>query len=344
MPGERKKRSSLRSIAQEVGLSATTVYQILNNKANDRISEETRQKVLRTAEAMGYRPNIGYKLMRGEKTRIVAILISSEQLRCREYISRMIISLVNALNAQGYGTYLNVMEYSAENNLNRVRELHARGAEHFIVLGNMVGFDLVEEEIEKTRCSLIGYCDSLKRRISNELVPAQAEILRLFQSRNHRNIKCVVPDTAVYTMYGRLDALKAVYPELSKNELVSKYIFSFPGQSYPDPSVMLAKEFESGFHVTEKLMQDFPETDAIFFHNDNSALGGVKYLTQNGYTVGKDVLVAGFFNTTAAQFSCYPVSSIAYDIEQVQKLLLENAFSTEKCEVKVPCITHIREL
>lgn len=80
----KKKRCSLRSIAQDVGLSTTTVYQILNNKNNSMISEDTRERVLQVAEAVAYRPNIGYKLMRGEENHIVAILVSSEQLRYRE--------------------------------------------------------------------------------------------------------------------------------------------------------------------------------------------------------------------------------------------------------------------
>lgn len=339
----KKKRCSLRSIAQDVGLSTTTVYQILNNKNNSMISEDTRERVLQVAEAVAYRPNIGYKLMRGEENHIVAILVSSEQLRYREPISNMIISIVNSLGSQGYVTYLCVMQYSSEKNLQAVRKLYARGTKHFIMLGNVVGYDLIEEEIEKTQCNLIGYCDTLKRKITNEFVTAQAEVLRFFLDRGHRQIKCILPEEAVYSMYGRLDALKAVFCNASEEHLVKDYIYSFPNIDYSNSAVLFECEFQSGFDITAELMQKYPKTDALFFSNDNVALGGAKYLMQNGYIVGKDVLIAGFYNLTAAQFSCCPITSIAYDIQRVQEKLLKYVFNNEPCNESVPCITYIRE-
>lgn len=343
MPCNSKKRCSLRSIAKDVGLSTTTVYQILNNKTNSLISEDTRKRVLDVAETVAYRPNIGYKLMRGEKTRIVAILISSEQLRYREPISDMIISIVNKLGVQGYVTYLCVMQYSAEKNLQKVRELHARGTEHFIMLGNVVGSNLIEEEIKKIQCNLIGYCDSTKRKITNEFVTAQAEVLKFFLKRGYNHIRCILPKEAVYSTYGFLGALKQVFRNHSGDQLVKDYIYCSSNLDYSNYTALFECEFRDGYKTTGELLQKYPDTNALFFANDNAALGGAKYLMQNGYLIGKDILIAGFYNLSAVQFACCPITSIAYDIQDVQEKLLKYAFNNEPCDESIPCIIHIRE-
>ena len=66
---------SLKSIACRCGLSVSTVSQILNGRRNY-CSEEQIARVRKLAAEMGYQPNIGYKIMVGEKTRTVAILFS----------------------------------------------------------------------------------------------------------------------------------------------------------------------------------------------------------------------------------------------------------------------------
>ena len=84
MANNSKSNNSLRAIAGKVGLSVTAVHQILTNKENKFITLETRNRVWKVAKEVGYRPNIGYKLMRGQKTRIVAIIVSSDRLRRQE--------------------------------------------------------------------------------------------------------------------------------------------------------------------------------------------------------------------------------------------------------------------
>ena len=70
------KRVSLKTIATEAGLSVSTVSEILSNRANNFSSEITKHKVRQIANAVGYRPNFGYKLMRGEKTKTVSIILA----------------------------------------------------------------------------------------------------------------------------------------------------------------------------------------------------------------------------------------------------------------------------
>ena len=74
----------LKIIAERAGLSQSTVSQILNRKANDFSSEETRQRVFALASELGYKQNFGHKLLRGDKTRTVGVLLGMHRITLEE--------------------------------------------------------------------------------------------------------------------------------------------------------------------------------------------------------------------------------------------------------------------
>jgi LacI family transcriptional regulator len=65
--------ATIREIAQKLNISHTTVSRVLSNKKNTFIAEETRQRVLATARAMGYRPNLAARSLRDAKTNLVGV-------------------------------------------------------------------------------------------------------------------------------------------------------------------------------------------------------------------------------------------------------------------------------
>ena len=73
----KKSKVTLRDIAAAVNLSPAAVSQILNNKEINYCSEATKERVRQAARDLGYRRNIGYKLMHHQSTGTVGIMIAS---------------------------------------------------------------------------------------------------------------------------------------------------------------------------------------------------------------------------------------------------------------------------
>ena len=121
MTAERKiRRTTLRDVAQSCHLSVPTVSQILNNRASNFSSEETRRLVRETAERLGYQPNLGYKLMRGISTKTVALVIGHANIKDFEYIRKFIFLILERLSSEGYSVYIETMPddwSSAEQNI-----------------------------------------------------------------------------------------------------------------------------------------------------------------------------------------------------------------------------------
>lgn len=342
MANNSKSNNSLRAIAGKVGLSVTAVHQILTNKENKFITLETRNRVWKVAKEVGYRPNIGYKLMRGQTTRIVAIIVSSDRLRRQEPFSELLISLVSSLEQQQYMTYLSILKLSVEENVYKVKELISKGVEHFIAIGNPVGAPEIEQEIKVARCSIIGLGDVFLRKINHEVNTSQCKILNYFLEKGYKNIRCLVPENHLLSIHGRMNALKMVFPTLTTLELEEKYHFLYPALKDTTTNFEQA-EFNQGVEYTEKLLDKYPETNALFYPNDNMALGGVKVLVKKGLIVGKDVLVAGFYNISAIRQHFLPISSIGYNVQAILEKLLEHAFDENPCDEEISTIEYIRE-
>ena len=169
---------SLKDIAQECGLSVSTVSQILKNSPCDYSSKQTRARVRETAQRLGYRTNYGYRLMRGQKTMTVAILASMEHMRAEEHVKQLVIELMSCFDRKGYASYFNTFAYDAQENLNKVRDLLARGVEYFIFVGAPLGHRELEQEIEDKG----GYLISTSRELRNHIyLDAMRASLRLLE-------------------------------------------------------------------------------------------------------------------------------------------------------------------
>jgi len=67
------KNMNIRQLAKELGLSVSTVSKVFNK--SHEISEETKKRVLETAEKMNYTPNPYASSLRGRKTKTIAVVI-----------------------------------------------------------------------------------------------------------------------------------------------------------------------------------------------------------------------------------------------------------------------------
>lgn len=69
------KRATLTSVARHTGFDVSTVSRVLNGDPQQRVSAETRDRILRSAEELNYRPNLLAKGLRGQRTSSICIVL-----------------------------------------------------------------------------------------------------------------------------------------------------------------------------------------------------------------------------------------------------------------------------
>jgi len=95
------RRVTLKDIAKELDLSHATVSRALNRVDDSLISEATRDRVKRTAERLGYRPNLAGRTLVTGKTGLLALWLWSEgeQTSYQAMVSRL---MYHEARARGY--------------------------------------------------------------------------------------------------------------------------------------------------------------------------------------------------------------------------------------------------
>jgi DNA-binding LacI/PurR family transcriptional regulator len=337
-------RVSLKTIAVEAGLSVCTVSEILNNKPNNFSSEITKQKVRKIAEELGYRPNFGYKLMRGEKTKTISILISGDYLKQDEHIQDMIIELISGFELKEHSCYISTFSFDANENRATVCNLIARGVHNFVFLGSPMGYVQIEEEIVKSGKSYVGYNSDFKRTINFDSVSGAEAIFRYFIAEGRNNFRLLsLGNTENYQSDSRFMGLKKVFPDLAEDILIKKYVYPFY-EKKNEKEVLNNREltFNAGYSATAEIFSRNSHIEALFYHSDYFALGGAKFLFEKGIVIGKDILVAGFNNTMAVKAYPFPISSVEHDVKKTSKALIEESFNDQPVKLSIESIVHIR--
>ena len=311
--------ATLKIIAERAGLAQSTVSQILNRRAHDFSSEEKRQLVFRLAHELGYKQKFGHKLLRGDKTQTVGLLLSTHRSSLEEYMQALILRLLDELEQKGYGSYFVTLSDREENNLRIVRDLFSRGADCFIMLGAPVGYEEIEAEIRNNGRNMIAFNHVSPRRVEEDHSRSCGDILRFFLDEGRTNFRMLLGEPFCFEDE-RLRSLKRIFPDTSEEELLKRCCVSLGYLGEHDDIDLFAR---IGYEKTREVMEQDPAVSALFYLSDYFAVGGVKYLTDTGRKVGSDVLVAGFNNIHAVRTHCLPITSAEHALTEIADAMVE---------------------
>jgi len=96
IPGKTGRPVSARELADELGVSVSTISRAFTPSAN--VAPETREKILAHAKATGYQPNPFARSLITQKTRIVSVFISET---FNPFFPEVLITLTDALQQHG---------------------------------------------------------------------------------------------------------------------------------------------------------------------------------------------------------------------------------------------------
>lgn len=107
-----KTKVTISDVARTAGVSNSAVSYALNGKPG--VSEDTREKVLKVAEQMGWKPNMAAKALSDASTRTVGLVIEvdSEVLSVESYFMELIAGLGDALEDYDYSLLVRIVSDS----------------------------------------------------------------------------------------------------------------------------------------------------------------------------------------------------------------------------------------
>jgi LacI family transcriptional regulator len=286
----RKSRAiTTKDIAQRLGISVSTVSRALHGIL---VSQETIERVQAVAEELGYRPNLGARIIATGKTGMYGLLVPTAS---NPYYGSIIEACQSAAIAAGYQLILGVYQEDISE-FNRYLDLliHTRHVDALIVfpmdspgffdsLGEAARHDIPivlmgRSDLQSIHCVSIDY-ENGGYQIGQHLIKL-----------GHRRI----------AMMMGLVGQPALSPgQLQEGRMVGlKRALSEAGLALEDRYlVACGNTMESAYESTRRLLMEEPRPTAIFAINDQLALGVMRAAEDLGLKVPRDLSVAGFDNT-----------------------------------------------
>jgi len=107
----KREKVTMKDIAKELNLSLATVSYVLNHSEKEKISHDTRFKVLETAKRMGYIPNQTAKSLAKSRSNLIGIIVNiskTSSSHCKQQALDLACELQQQIYQAGYDTILSV--------------------------------------------------------------------------------------------------------------------------------------------------------------------------------------------------------------------------------------------
>ncbi len=283
-------------VAKRAGVSTATVSKTLSNTPY--VSEETRQKVLRAVEELGYRPSAVARSMASGRTHTLACIAPN----LTDYTFACMIE--GAQTEARKHDYFILTTSSNEGHGVRalVEEMLARKVDGLLVLNPHVdGRHRYFEPLMKRNMPVLylspGVHDPEILSVSCDNEGAGYEGTRYLLALGHRHIATIIgPGNESWTT-NRLAGYKRALAEA--------------GIPF-EPCLVVRGDWspESGYRAVKQLLGAGCAFSALFAQNDKMALGAMRALHEAGLTVPQHVSVIGFDDIPMARYFDPPLTTL----------------------------------
>jgi LacI family transcriptional regulator len=289
------RRIGIRDVAQEAGVSVTTVSHVLNDNPNARVHPETRARVREVAERLNYQPNPMARGLRTRSTGLAGLL--TEEIAATPHAGRIILGAQET--ASSLGLTLAIINSALHADLDERRSdvltLLDRHVDGIIIA--TVYHDVVTppEELREVPAVLLGAAD--RREELPSVVPDERrgarEAVQTLLTAGHRRIGFVGDVEDVPATRNR----RRGYIEAIAEAGIGV-----------DPLLMTQGESEAwgGYDAMARLLDAGREPTAVFAYNDRMAMGVYRALNERGLRIPEDISVIGFDDQYPIAASLFP--------------------------------------
>lgn len=290
-------RYTISDIARQAGVGVGTVSRVLNNDPN--VKEQTRQKVQKTIEKVGYQPSFTARSLRTQKTHVIGFI--ADAVATTPYAVNVIKGAQDA--AWEHGKLLLVVD--ADNNAKRreaaLETLLERNVEGIIYAA------MYHQEVKLSRRfrdvpTVLVDCFT-KENTFPSVVPDEVEAGQIatekLLEKDHKRIAIIHGPLTIPAGIGRLKGYKQALKNV-KLSVDDALVVEGDGNS------------GSGYKRTLGLLRLKKPPTAIFCCTDRMAMGAYDAVKELGLKIPRDISVVGFDNQDViAAFLNPPLSTLA---------------------------------
>ena len=310
------QRATLLQVAQRAGVSRSTASFVLAGRHVDmRISEDARQRVLRAAQELDYRPNLMARSLRTKVTRTIALV--SDTIASDQYAGRAIHGSLAAAVAHGRLLFIGETEGDPVVEERLISDFLDRQVDAFVYASMFTRHVRLPQQLKGQPVVLLNCLTRAARPAQHQIIPDElaagwSAAATLLEAGHRGGIHLVgSPGEHVFAARERLAGIR---------------------EGLHAADVRLAETIEcdwwpdSAYEAVSQALAGGLLPQALICLNDRIALGAYQALREAGLTIPHDVSVLSFDDSDLAAWLRPQLTSVSlphYQLgwEAVEKLL-----------------------
>jgi len=295
-----QRRPTSADVAARAGVSRTTVSFVLNGRADAKIPDVTRRRVLAAADELGYIPHAPARQLAGGRSHVIALVLrqSAEQVAGDAILVETLRGLASAARTEGFRVMVEPLALNGPES-SYASLLRAQHADGLVVSGPRVDDPSLLELIrDGFPVVLQGSLPDLPvTSVDVDNVAGARQAVEHLLALGHRRIACITNAPLVYTAAReRLDGYRQALDAAGiayDDEIVTEGAFDAP----------------SG-HTAMTALLERAQFDAVFVASDVVALGAIGALRETGRRIPGDISVVGFDDIPLAAYFDPPLTTV----------------------------------
>lgn len=309
--------ATIKEVARRAEVSPATVSKVLTDTPY--VSEETRARVLKAIEELGYTPNFAARALSKKLTYNIGVIFP--------YLDKGLFSdPYTRTIVEGIEDVCTEKEYNLLVSMPRI-PLHKSKQYHRFVrsgyLDGLIGLQILPDEPVFTSddhfgypCVSIGYhpATSSQNAIYSDNFNGAKAMANYILGLGHRHLAIIsVQDSAATGAAQRHEGFQRAIEEAG---IDFESIPNVPGDF----------SFESGYSAASFILGQRKHPTAIICFNDRMAMGAVQCLQASGLRVPDDMTVVGFDNIPGTEYFNPPLTTVAQPAHEMGRRAAQRLF------------------
>ncbi|MEU5339435.1 MULTISPECIES: LacI family DNA-binding transcriptional regulator [unclassified Streptomyces] len=300
--GAESRKVTINDVARSAGVSRQTVSRALNDK--DEIDSDTKQRVLDTARALGYRPSRFARGLVRQDTMTIGLVIPD---LLNPYFTEVAASALEAARTHGWHVVVYDTTDRAEEELGTLQVISSQ----------------VDAVIGYFSCS-DGELEAFTRGMPVVLIGREGRSTRFSSIRidGREGVHAAVAHLVAkgHTRIGMVDHQARAEPSIRHT-----WFTAAAAAHGIDAGMVVGADqtADGGGKALRELLTAHPDVTAVFTFNDIIAIGALREARRLGRSVPRELAVIGFDGLQLGALMEPPLTSVALDTRQLGVLAIE---------------------
>jgi len=318
---------NLRTLAEHLELSQTTVSLVLNNSPSAKsIPQETRNRVLEAAARLNYRPNYFARSLRQSRSMSVGVLAPDLS---EGYFTRVMSGVVQELTSAHYFYFTACHDWNKDLIEQYPRMLVERAVDGFLLLNTPA--EQISVPVPVVAISAHSPVQNVTNIVLDHHKAVAIALKHLFEL-GHRRIAFMRGPKAIPDSDYRWESIQEVAGEIGLR-IDPALVVRIDSTGWSSKTGQHPMAPEIGYKPMQNLLEKTKDFTAIFCFNDIAAIGAIRALKDVSLRVPEDVSVVGFDDIQSAAYSTPSLTTVRQPLFEMgqrgAKILLDRIGNRE---------------